>query len=75
MEQRFALMLSICLFISACSTPGKKAGDKPNESPPPKMLAPSVRKVWVPPQLKDGGLDWEEGHYLYRIERGTSWSN
>ncbi len=74
MELRYALALSFCLLLSACSTPKKDADRKVADGPPPKLLAPSVKKIWMPPQLKDGGQVWEEGHFLYRIDRGTSWS-
>jgi hypothetical protein len=75
MERCFVLLMSICLLLAGCASPGKnKASDKPGDIPPPKLLAPSVRKIWMPPQLKDGGQEWEEGHFIYRIERGTLWS-
>lgn len=75
MKRRFILSLSICLILSACAGNGKKIlADGKTETLPPKLLAPSVKKIWIPPQLKDGGQEWEEGHYVYRIERGTSWS-
>jgi hypothetical protein len=62
-------------MLSACvTTQTKTPTDKNANDPPPKLLAPSVRKIWIPPQLKDGGQEWEEGHFIYRIERGTSWS-
>ena len=70
----FTLIAIACLsLLTACSAVKKKSGT-PTDGPPPKLLAPSVKKVWVPPSLKDGGQVWEEGHYIYKIERGTSWS-
>jgi len=68
------ILYFMCLSFAACSTAGKKTTSKTPEGLPPKLLAPSVRKIWIPPALKDGGQEWEEGHYIYRIERGTSWS-
>ena len=74
MEQRIALLAVVCLLlVSACANQPKKS-ESQTERPPPKLLAPSVRKIWIPPVVKDGGQEWEEGHYLYRIERGTTWS-
>ncbi len=73
MERTMALMAAICLTLSACAGQQKKP-EPPMEGPPPKLLAPSVRKIWIPPVIKDGGQEWDEGHYIYRIERGTSWS-
>ena len=68
------ILYFMCLSLAACSTAGKKMDGKTPEGLPPKLLAPSVRKIWIPPALKDSGQEWEEGHYIYRIERGTSWS-
>lgn len=67
------IALAACL-LSACASPSVKSTAPPPDAPPPALLAPSVRKIWIPPVLKDGGQEWEAGHYLYRIERGTSWS-
>ena len=67
-------MIMTCLFLVACTSAQKKSNDEKTEKPPPKLLAPNVKKIWIPAQIKDGGLEWEEGHYLYRIERGVSWS-
>lgn len=76
MKCRLVLMLmAFCLSLTACAVTGTKSLlDGKNVSLPPKLLAPSVKKIWIPSQLKDGGQEWEEGHYVYRIERGTSWS-
>ncbi len=68
-----SLVVIACICFASCSTVSKKENvDKNSEIP--KLLAPSVKKIWIPPQLKDGGQEWEDGHYIYRIERGTSWS-
>lgn len=63
-----------CMLVTACITTSKKTSSENSNNSGPKLLAPSVRKVWIPAKAKDGGQEWEEGHYLYRIERGTSWS-
>ncbi len=68
------LTLVTGLLLTACTTATKKTSSENSNNPEPKLLAPSVRKVWIPAKAKDGGQEWEEGHYLYRIERGTSWS-
>lgn len=67
---KFIWILAL-LITSSCAHTKKH---DPSNSPPPKLLAPTVKKIWIPPAMKDGGLEWEEGHYLYRIERGTTWS-
>lgn len=66
-----SLLIAICL--AGCSTTKAKSDNKSQELPP-KLLRPEVRKIWIPPTIKNGGLEWEEGHYLYRIERDTTWS-
>jgi hypothetical protein len=52
----------------------KEKNNSENNQPPPKLLKPEVKKIWIPPVIKNGGTEWEEGHYLYRIERDTTWS-
>ena len=68
-----SLILCLCIFIVSCATQKKPAGP-PAEEPPPKMLSPLVKKIWIPATIKNGGLEWESGHYLYRIEREPTWS-
>jgi hypothetical protein len=70
--QTITLLLVCSLILSACTTV-KKSLDK-QDSKSPKLLAPAVRKIWITESVKEGGQEWEEGHYLYKIERGTSWS-
>ena len=72
--KRFTALLGACLLFASCSSQQKKPDPNQTDAPPPKLLAPSVRKIWIPAQLKDGGQEWEAGHYLYRIDRNTSWS-
>ncbi len=74
MNYRKGLTPIVCLLLAGCASLKNKNKESHTEAPPPKMLAPSVRKIWIPPVIKEGGQEWEEGHYLYRIERGTSWS-
>lgn len=70
------VLLGLLLCLTSCAVEPKKPNDKSNASGelPPKLLKPEVRKIWVPPIIKNGGQEWEEGHYLYRIERDTTWS-
>ena len=74
MGRSISIVICICLFLSACMTSKKKISDTAANALPPKLLSPSVKKIWMPPIIKNGGLEWEEGHYLYRIERETTWS-
>jgi hypothetical protein len=72
--KRIAFLVALSCFFTSCISQPSKVETTKADVPPPKLLAPSVRKIWLPPQLKDGGQEWEAGHYLYRIERNTSWS-
>ena len=64
----------LSIFIGGCVHNTKRLSDPSNQTPPPKLLAPSVKKIWIPASIKNGGVEWEEGHYIYRIERETTWS-
>ena len=75
MKRSLLLLFTLCLFQPSCTFGSKKL--EPDTKPisvQPKLLAPSVHKIWVAPVFKDNGQEWEEGHYVYRIERGVSWS-
>jgi hypothetical protein len=71
-ERLFVLPLLLSV-VTGCVHQATKAVDAPNV-PPPKLLAPSVKKIWIPASIKNGGAEWEEGHYIYRIERESVWS-
>jgi len=74
MNQWLTPMAMLCLISCGCANTTKKTTDIPSQTPPPKLLAPSVKKIWIPAAIKNGGVEWEEGHYIYRIERETTWS-
>ena len=57
--------------LSACAGLSKKAL---NSSDPPKLLKPVVRKVWIAPEIRNGGAEYVEGHYIYKIDQETKWS-
>lgn len=58
----------------SCQHKANKSDDGGTMQTPPKLLKPEVKKIWIPEVIKNGGTEWEEGHYLYRIQRDTSWS-
>lgn len=72
-SMRYLIYCGLALFLSSC-THMKEKNNSENNQPPPKLLKPEVKKIWIPPVIKNGGTEWEEGHYLYRIERDTTWS-
>jgi hypothetical protein len=70
------------VFVSLCLSPmiglagciSKPVGPDAATAVPPKLLKPVIHKIWIPPEIKNGGLEWTEGHFMYRIEKETSWS-
>jgi hypothetical protein len=68
----FAVLL--CVFTISCQHSANKSTESVPTQTPPKLLKPEVKKIWIPEVIKNGGTEWEEGHYLYRIQRDTSWS-
>lgn len=70
---RYLIYALSVLILSNC-THLKEKSNLENSQPPPKLLKPEVRKIWIPAVIKNGGTEWEEGHYLYRIEKDTTWS-
>ncbi len=74
MKRVFTLFLIFCFTLNACVSTNKKLPATDSNNPPPSLLKPVVKKIWIPPAIKNGGAEWEEGHYLYRIEKETTWS-
>lgn len=68
------IIIAYSILLSACTTDKKKTPAEDPEGPPPKLLSPLVKKIWIPPTIKNGGTEWEQGHFLYRIEREPTWS-
>jgi len=67
------LVISIACILVGCASVQKKTTDK-GGAEPPKLLKPEVKKIWIPPEIRNGGQEWVEGHYMYRIEKETTWS-
>lgn len=63
--------------LSACTTMNKNKADS-NKSlikdniKSPSLTAPKVNKVWVPEKIE--GDKYIEGHYMWILEKTTSWS-
>ncbi len=72
--KKYHLLISIIYILTACATGPKKVSNQNSKVDPPKLLKPIVRKIWIPPEIRNGGAEWVEGHYLFRIEKETSWS-
>ena len=60
--------------LCSCSTMNKANKDQSNssEDKSPSLTAPKVRKVWVPEKIE--GDKYIEGHWMWVIERTTTWS-
>ena len=69
-----SVLFSIFIFFNGCQNMKSKTIEKTQTQTPPKLLKPEIKKIWIPEIIKNGGAEWEEGHYLYRIQRDTSWS-
>lgn len=67
------LLISIVLCLSGCAS-SLKTNKSESKVDPPKLLKPVVKKIWIPPEIRNGGAEWVEGHYMYRIEKEISWS-
>ena len=77
MELFKVLLLPLCFAsITACSELNKKSDSaiKSKEEKLPMITKPYVRKIWIPEEIKNNGTEFEEGHYLYQIERNSTWS-
>jgi hypothetical protein len=66
------------LAVNACATQPKKA-DIPIEKAPegrvphvPGLTSAQVKVLWVPEKIEENR--WEEGHFMYVIERPSTWS-
>lgn len=43
-----------------------------NDNKSPSLTAPKVNKIWVPDKIE--GDKYIEGHYMWILEKTTSWS-
>jgi hypothetical protein len=54
-------------------TPDMKVQALGEDTKGPALMAPKVRRVWVPPQIL--GEKYIDGHFMYVIEKTSAWSN
>lgn len=71
------LLLGMMVVMSSCTSMNKNKNDINNTSikddnKSPSLTAPKVRKVWVPEKID--GDKFIEGHYMWILEKTTSWS-
>ena len=67
-------LLFIIILCIGCASQQKKNDNPVSSDSDPKLLKPIVKKIWINPEIRNNGSEWIEGHYLYRIERETTWS-
>lgn len=41
----------------------------------PALNSPVTKKIWIPDKIDGSGTKLEKGHWLYLIERQSTWSN
>ena len=75
---KIAIMLMVAVMgLSSCTTLNKNKLDtnksvNKDDSKSPSLTAPKVSKVWVPEKIE--GDKFIEGHYMWILEKTTSWS-
>ena len=65
------------IMMSGCSSMNKPKVDQSSNSnksdnKSPSLTMPKVRKVWVPEKIE--GDKYIEGHWMWVLERTTTWS-
>jgi hypothetical protein len=63
-------------LVCGCQSVNKKQSgtdDKTNQDAP-KLTRPSVRKIWVAPHIEDDGRTYRDGHFIYILQKDTTWS-
>lgn len=71
------MSLIAVMGLSACTTMNKNKTDSnksinKDDNKSPSLTAPKVSKVWVPEKIE--GDKYIEGHYMWILEKTTSWS-
>jgi len=75
---KIVIMLVITVIgLSSCTTINKNKMDSnkainKDDNKSPSLTAPMVSRVWVPDKIE--GDKYIEGHYMWILEKTTSWS-
>ncbi|MEN0059332.1 MAG: hypothetical protein AAGB31_10905 [Bdellovibrio sp.] len=67
-------MILSSLFVSlliGCSTINKKPAPNGDKKLPPSLRNAEVKTLWIPDKIEADRF--EEGHYLYIIEKPATW--
>jgi hypothetical protein len=66
------LLIVSALSISACATHRNQSTDTEQSAVPPKLTEVKTKRIWIPDKIE--GERFEEGHWLYIIDKPVSWS-
>ena len=67
-------MITVSLLWSlllGCSTTGRKPPANGDKKLPPSLRNAEVKTLWIPDKIESDR--YEEGHYLYIIEKPATW--
>ena len=68
-------LLWVVLLLVGCESKPKITDVKPDSSSStPKLIKPTVRRIWIPQKIEEDGKVFEEGHWRYEVQGGSSWS-
>lgn len=70
-RKRILLFTPFILLLGACSSAGKKIPEDKKEDGEPSLMAPQVRRMWVPDKIEAD--QYIKGHFIYFIEKGAQW--
>ncbi len=68
------IVLLLCFELCGCASFNKTKPTESTQTEQPKLLKPTVKKIFIPPEIRSGGREWIEGHNMFRIEQETTWS-
>lgn len=76
MARAFSIAI-LCVLIGGCQSKPKitDANSKSNAQGDPKLMKPTVKRIWIPRKIEDDGKVMEDGHWRYEVTGGSSWSN
>lgn len=71
MKKNILVSLFITFLMIGCSTTGKKTTSNGDKKLPPSLRNAEVKTLWIPDKIESDR--YEEGHYLYIIEKPVTW--
>lgn len=71
MKKEILVSLFLTFLMLGCSTTGKKPANDTNKKLPPSLRNAEVKTLWIPDKIESDR--YEEGHYIYVIEKPATW--